>query len=78
MISRSFSIMQSVELQPWRAATDVLIEPDVHNVLWDQFDRTPQLVAAGEEATHAVMPQIKAALEGDPVKIEAEREAAGG
>ena len=35
-------------------------------------------IAAGmssEEATHAAMPQIKAVLEGDPAKIEAEREA---
>jgi hypothetical protein len=55
--------------------TDVLIEPGVHHVLWDEFVKTPQLIAAGEEAAHAVMPQIKAVLEGDPVKIEAEREA---
>src|SRR3984893_12344659 len=35
VISRSFSIIQKMANQPWRAATDVLIEPDVHHVLWD-------------------------------------------
>jgi NTE family protein len=75
VISRAFSIIQTVANQPWRGLTDVLIEPGVHHVLWDEFVKTPQLIAAGEEATHAAMPQIKAVLEGDPVKIEAEREA---
>src|SRR6202167_5472336 len=75
VISRAFSIIQTVANQPWRGMTDVLIEPGVHHVLWDEFVKTPQLIAAGEEATHAVMPQIKAVLDGDPAKIEAEREA---
>ena len=47
IISRSFSIIQTHLVQPWRAATDILIEPDVHNVLWYEFAKTPQLVAAG-------------------------------
>ncbi len=50
VISRSFSIIQSGAIQPWRAATDILIEPNVHHVLWDEFARTPELVAAGEAA----------------------------
>lgn len=62
VISRSFSIMQSSTVQSWRAATDVLIEPNVHHILWDQFSKTPQLVAAGESATHDAIPKIKALL----------------
>jgi hypothetical protein len=38
---------------------DVLIEPDVHHVQWDEFVKTPQLVAAGEAATREAVPQIK-------------------
>jgi len=63
VISRSFSIIQSVALQPWRRACDVLIEPDVHHVLWDEFLKSPQLIAAGENATHAAIPQIRAAID---------------
>lgn len=62
VISRSFSIMQQTAHQPWRDATDVLIEPDVHDILWDEFVKTPQLVAAGMAATKAAIPQIRAAI----------------
>jgi NTE family protein len=62
VISRSFSIMQANAHQPWRDATDILIEPDVHSVLWDEFVRTPELIAAGAEATRAALPKIRAAL----------------
>jgi hypothetical protein len=30
--------------------------------LWDEFVKSPQLIAAGEDATRAAMPQIKALL----------------
>jgi hypothetical protein len=49
-------------VQPWRAATDVLIMPEVHHILWDEFKKTPQLVAAGEDAAYAAMPRIKSML----------------
>jgi len=62
VISRSFSILQMAAAQPWRAATDVLIEPNVHHILWDEFAKTPQLVEAGEAAARAALPAIKAAL----------------
>jgi NTE family protein len=64
VISRSFSIILSNAHQPWREATDVLIEPNVHTILWDEFVRTPELVSAGAEATSAALPRIKAALAG--------------
>lgn len=64
VISRSFTIIQNHVVQPWRAATDVLIEPNVDNVLWYEFEKTPQLVASGAAATRAVLPKIEAALHG--------------
>jgi NTE family protein len=70
VISRSFSIIQTVVSQPWRAATDVLIEPDVHHVLWDEFIKTPQLIAAGEDATYAALPRIKELLASGPRRAE--------
>ena len=66
VISRSFSIIQSVANQPWRGMTDVLIEPNVHHILWDEFAKSPQLIAAGEDAARAAMPQIKAFLHRGP------------
>jgi len=75
VISRAFSIIQTAANQPWRGETDVLIEPGVHHILWDEFVKTPQLIAAGEDATNAAMPQIKAVLDRDPQQIEEARQA---
>jgi NTE family protein len=62
VISRAFSIIQMAAMQPWRAASDVLIEPNVHHILWDEFAKTPQLVETGEAAARAALPAIKAAI----------------
>lgn len=75
IISRSFSIIQNHLVQPWRTATDILIEPDVHNVLWYEFEKTPQLVAAGEAAVREALPKIQAALAGGVNKLARERQA---
>jgi len=68
VISRSFSIIQAHLSQPWREETDIMIEPDVHNVLWYEFEKTPQLVASGAAAARAALPKIKAALAGELVR----------
>ena len=73
VISRAFSIMQIAAIQPWRAATDILIEPNVHHILWDEFVKTPQLVAAGEEAALEALPRIRAAIKGRGEKPVSER-----
>ena len=59
VISRSFSILQTSATQLWHSDVDVLIEPDVHHVQWDEFVKTPQLVAAGEAATREAVPKIR-------------------
>jgi NTE family protein len=65
VISRSFSIIQTAAAQLWHTDVDVLIEPEVHHIQWDEFVKTPQLVAAGETATRAALPKIRAALASD-------------
>lgn len=62
VISRSFSIMQRNGNAAWRRKADVIIEPDVVKFAWDDFQKTPQLIAAGEVAARAVIPKIRAAL----------------
>jgi hypothetical protein len=37
----------------------VVIEPDMKSFVWDDFTRTPELVAAGEAAALAVLPKIR-------------------
>ncbi len=59
VISRSFSILQTAATQVWHSDVDVLIEPEVHRVQWDEFVKTPQLIAAGEAAAREAIPQIR-------------------
>src|SRR6185437_7899218 len=63
VISRSFSILQTAATQVWHSDVDVLIEPDVHLVQWDEFVKTPHLVAAGEAAAREAIPRIRELIE---------------
>ena len=58
VISRSFSIIQRHADLAWRQQADVIIEPDVKPFVWDDFTRTDELIAVGEAAAQAAMPQI--------------------
>ncbi len=66
VISRSFTIIQRHADLAWRQQADVIIEPDVKSFVWDDFTRTNELVAVGQAATEAVMPQILEALGAKP------------
>jgi NTE family protein len=63
VIGRSFTIIQRHADLAWRNRADVVIEPRVREFAWDDFAKTPQLVAAGAEATLAAMPRVRTALE---------------
>jgi NTE family protein len=63
VLGRSFSILQRRADLVWRRAADVIIEPRVTEFGWDDFGKTPQLVAAGEEAARAALNEIQAAIE---------------
>jgi NTE family protein len=62
IISRSFSILMLAAEATWRPQANVVIEPDVVEFRWDDFARTPELIAAGERATRQQLPCILEAL----------------
>jgi len=64
VLSRSFNIIQRHADIAWRQQADIIIEPDVTSFVWDDFTRTPDMIAAGEKAALAALPQIRAALAG--------------
>jgi NTE family protein len=66
VLSRSFNIIQRYADVAWRQQADIIIEPDVQPFVWDDFSKTPQMVAAGEAATLAAIPQIRAAIARHP------------
>ena len=63
VVGRSFSILQKHADVEWRRTADLIIEPNVSRYAWDDFEKTPQLVVEGEEATRAALPGIRAAIE---------------
>jgi NTE family protein len=65
VISRSFTIIQRHADLAWRQQADIIIEPDVKSFVWDDFTRTNDLVAVGEAAAQAVLPQIREVLSGE-------------
>ena len=65
ILSRSFNIMQRHADFAWRAQADIIVEPDVKQFVWDDFTRTPDMIAAGEVAALHALPQIRAALRGE-------------
>ncbi len=65
VISRSFTIIQRHADLAWRQQADVIIEPDVQPFVWDDFTRTNDLVAVGEAAAIAALPQILEVLGGE-------------
>ena len=62
VLSRAFNILQRHSDLAWRTQADIIIEPDVKQFVWDDFTKTPGMVAAGEAAALAALPQIRAAL----------------
>ncbi len=65
VLSRSFNIIQRHTDLTWRQQADVIIEPDVKPFVWDDFTRTPDMVAAGAAAALAALPEIRAAIRGE-------------
>lgn len=60
VIGQCFSIAQDRMCGPWRAASDVVLEPAIGEFGYDDFARAMDLVRAGETAARAALPQIKA------------------
>src|ERR1700681_1871365 len=65
VLSRSFNIIQRHADLAWRQQADIIIEPDMKTFLWDDFTRTPELVAAGETAAKAALPKIRELIGSD-------------
>jgi NTE family protein len=65
ILSRSFNIIQRHSDLAWRTQADIIIEPDVKHFVWDDFSKTPDMIAAGELAALSALPQIRAALRGE-------------
>jgi NTE family protein len=55
VINRCFQILQARNEHEWRAASDLVIEPDVRGMAWDSFGCGEALIRAGEMAAESAM-----------------------
>jgi NTE family protein len=62
VIGQCFAIAQTRMSLQWARDADILLEPDVGNFAFDDFERTPELIAIGEQAMRAALPALKAKL----------------
>jgi NTE family protein len=62
VIGQCFSIAQDRMCGPWRAASDIVLEPEIGDFGYDDFIRAPELIKAGELAARGALPQIRSWL----------------
>ena len=70
VIGQCFSIAQAKLAESWKKDANLVIEPNVEGFAYDCFERTPELIAAGEAAMRAALPQVRAMLELPKVRKE--------
>jgi hypothetical protein len=66
VVNRCFQIMHQRTEDDWRAASDVVIAPEVQGVGWDGFGCGPELLKAGTEAAMKALPEIQSWLAPQP------------
>jgi len=59
VIGQCFSIAQSKLSESWAKDANLVIEPDVNGFAYDCFERAQELIAVGEAAMRAVLPQVR-------------------
>lgn len=59
VVGQCFAVAQENSAAQWRSAAALVVEPDVNGFDYDDFGRTPELLAAGETAMHKAMPEVR-------------------
>ena len=63
VIGQCFSIAQNMNCSQSKRCADLVIEPDVTGYRYDDFERSAQLVALGEDMTRRALPEIRKWIE---------------
>ena len=62
VVGQCFSIAQAKMCDFWKKDADLVLEPDVSGFSYDCFDQAKGLIATGEAATRAALPQLRELL----------------
>lgn len=63
VIGQAFQIAEGLNQATWREHCDVVIEPDVSQVRWDEFQRADELIQAGEMAARRHESELRALVQ---------------
>lgn len=67
IISRTMDVINVQDLAEQKSLADILIEPDVDPFRHSDFNRARELIAAGEAAAEAALPEIRRLIAGRPI-----------
>jgi len=67
VIGQCFAIAQELNCEPWKKASDLVIEPDVNGYKYDDFEHSAELIRGGELVARAALPAIRKWLEAEPL-----------
>ncbi len=70
IVNRAICAAQKYQSASWESLADVLVEPKVQDIEWDQFHRADEAIAAGAAATRAALPRLKRLLRLDDAASE--------
>jgi NTE family protein len=70
VIGQCFSIAQERMCGTWKAASDIVLQPEIGEFAYDDFVRATDLIRCGEVAARAAMPEIRAWMPA-PVELAA-------
>ena len=59
VVGQCFSIAQERMCDVWKKDADLVLEPDVNGFSYDAFDRAEDLIANGEQAMRAALPDLR-------------------
>lgn len=59
VIGQCFAIAQEMNCGVWKAAADLVIDPDVNGFKYDDFERSAELIHSGETAMRAALPEVR-------------------
>jgi len=62
VVSRAVSAAQKHQTESWSSSADILLEPDVQHIDWDEFNRADEAIAAGAAAARAALPRLRQLL----------------
>jgi NTE family protein len=62
IVSRAICATQNNQTASWQSFADILLEPDVQTIEWDEFQRADEAIAAGAEAARRVLPRLRELL----------------